>query len=94
MRTRSRAVQQVITKTHVATGDVDDGPNMLPISDDGSLDSSLGRRDSESEGGIWDGHNDDFGSNAPEGVIWDSHNDDFGPNAPEGAVLDTWYPGI
>jgi hypothetical protein len=57
MHTCSRAVQQVITKTHVATGDVDDGPNMLPISDDGSLDSSLGRRDSESEGGIWDGHN-------------------------------------
>ena len=57
MRTRSRAVQQVLTKTPVATGDVDDGPNMLPISDDGSLDSSLGRRDSESEGGIWDGRN-------------------------------------
>ncbi len=41
---------------------------MLPVLDDGSLDSSLGWQDSESEGGIWDGHNDDFAPNAPEGA--------------------------
>ena len=41
---------------------------MLPILKDGSLDSSLGQRDSESEGGIWDGHNNDFAPNAPEGA--------------------------
>jgi hypothetical protein len=68
MRNRSRAVQEVITKTPVATGDVDNCPNMLPISDDGSLDSSLSRRDSESEGDIWDGHNNDFAPKAPEGA--------------------------
>ena len=88
MCNRSRAVQQVITKTPVATGDVDDGPNMLPISDDGSLDSSLGRRDSESEGGIWDGHNNDFAPNAPEGaaperaqLIPIDFDDNIGPSA-------------
>ena len=41
---------------------------MLPVLNDGSLDSSLCRRDSESEGGIWDGHNNDFAPNAPEGA--------------------------
>ncbi len=66
MRNCNRAVQQVITKTPVTTGDVDDGPNMLPILYDGSFDSSLCRRDSESEGGIWDGHNNDFAPTAPE----------------------------
>ena len=42
--------------------------DILPISDDGSRDSSLCTRDSESEGGIWDKHNDDNVSIAPEGA--------------------------
>ena len=48
----------------------DNGPDMLPISDDGSIDidSSLYTRDSESEGGIWDYHDDDNVSIAPEGA--------------------------
>ncbi len=46
------------------------GPDMLPISDDGSIDidSSLYARDSESEGGIWGYHNDDYVSIASEGA--------------------------
>jgi hypothetical protein len=42
--------------------------HVTPVSDDGSIDSSLYSRDSESEGGIWDNqHNDDV-SIAPEGA--------------------------
>ncbi len=43
-------------------------PNLLPISEDGSVDSSLYTQDSEFEGGIWDNHNNDDVSNAPEGA--------------------------
>jgi hypothetical protein len=65
---RNRAVQRVIT-TPVNTGPVpDNDPNLLPISEDGSVDSSLYTRDSESEGGTWDNHDDDNVSNAPEGA--------------------------
>ncbi len=50
MRERNRAVQWVIA-TPVNTGPVpDNGPDMLPISDNGSVDSSLYTRESESEG--------------------------------------------
>ncbi len=68
MRECNRAVQWVIT-TPVTTGPVpDNDPNLLPISEDGSVDSSLNTRDSESEGGIWDNYDDDNVSIAPEGA--------------------------
>ncbi len=68
MRERNHAVQWVIP-TPVTPGQVpNNGPDMLPISDDGSIDSSLYTLDSESEGGIWDNHNDDNVSIAPEGA--------------------------
>ena len=68
MRERNRTVQRVIT-TPVTTGPVpDNDTNLLPISEDGSVDSSLNTRDSESEGGIWDNYDDDNVSNAPEGA--------------------------
>jgi hypothetical protein len=69
MRERNRAVQWLIT-TPVTTGLVPvNDPNLLPISEDGSVDSSLYTRDSESEGGIWDNYDDDNVSNAPEGAV-------------------------
>jgi hypothetical protein len=48
----------------------DNGPDMLTISDDGSIDidSSLYTWDSESEGGIWGYHDDDNVSIAPDGA--------------------------
>jgi hypothetical protein len=58
MRERNCAVQRVIT-TPVTTGPIPvNDPNLLPISEDGSVDSSLNTRDSESEGGIWDNYDD------------------------------------
>ncbi len=45
----------------------DDNPDMLPISDDDSVESSLYSQDSESEGGIWDNQYNDDVSIAPEG---------------------------
>ncbi len=49
---------------------IDNVPDMLPISDDGSIDidSSLYTRDSESDGGIWGYHGNDYVSIAPEGA--------------------------
>ncbi len=41
---------------------------MLPVSDDGSIDSSLYSQDSESEGGIWDNQYNDDVSMTPEGA--------------------------
>jgi hypothetical protein len=47
----NRAVQRVVT-TPVTTGPVPvHDPNLLPVSEDGSVDSSLNTQDSESEGG-------------------------------------------
>ena len=70
MRDRNRAVKKSITPP-VAT-DVDDAgevPGVAPISDDGSVDSSLFSRASESEGDIWGNNNyDDDASNAHEGA--------------------------
>jgi hypothetical protein len=61
-------VQRVIT-TPVTTGPVPvNNPNLLPVSEDGSVDSSLNTQDSECEGGIWDNYDDDNVSNAPEGA--------------------------
>jgi hypothetical protein len=70
MRDRNRAVKKSITPP-VAT-DVDDVgkvPGVAPISDDGSVDSSLLSHASESEGDIWGNNNyDDDASNAHEGA--------------------------
>jgi len=70
MRDRNRAVRKSIPSP-VAT-DVDDAgevPGVAPISDNGSVDSSLFSRASESEGDIWGNNNyDDDASNAHEGA--------------------------
>jgi hypothetical protein len=69
MRDRNRAVKKPITPP-VAT-DVDDGgevPGVAPISDDGSVDSSLLSHASESEGDIWGNNNYDDASIAHEGA--------------------------
>jgi len=64
MRDCNRAVQQSIPATTAKDADVD--PDLLPISDEDSVDSSLYSRDSESEGGIWDNPCNDDASIAPE----------------------------
>ena len=66
MRDRNRAVQQSIPAT--TAKDAEDDPDLLPISDEDSVDSSLYSRDSESEGGIWDNQYNDDVSIAPEGA--------------------------
>ena len=66
MRDRNRAVQQSIPATTVK--DADEDHDLLPISDEDSVDSSLYSRDSESEGGIWDNQYNDDVSIAPEGA--------------------------
>ena len=70
MRDRNRAVRKSIPPP-VAT-DVDDAgyvPGVAPISDNGSVDSSLFSRASESEGDIWgNNNNDDDASIAHEGA--------------------------
>ena len=69
MRDRNRAVKKSITPP-VAT-DVDDAgevPGVAPISDDGSVDSSLLSHASESEGDIWGNNNYDDASIAHEGA--------------------------
>ncbi len=53
MRDCNQAVQQNVPPI-TADKDADDNLSMLPVSDDGTIDSSLYSRDSESEGGIWD----------------------------------------
>jgi hypothetical protein len=66
MREQNHAVQRVIP-TPVNTGkDANGDPDMLPISDDDNVDSSLYSQDSESEGGIWDNQDNDNVSIAPE----------------------------
>jgi hypothetical protein len=63
MRDRNRAVKKSITPP-VAT-DVDDAgkvPGVAPISDDGSVDSSLFSHALESEGDIWGNNNYDDAS--------------------------------
>ena len=63
MRDCNRAVKKSITRP-VATDvdDVGDVPGVAPISDDGSVDSSLFSHASESEGDIWGNNNyDDAG---------------------------------
>ena len=70
MRDRNRAVRKSIPKPVLT--DLDDAgyvPGVAPISDDGSVDSSLFSRASESEGDIWGNNNyDDDASNAHEGA--------------------------
>ncbi len=62
---------------------------MIPISDDGSVDSSLYTQDSESEGGIWDNHDDDNVSNAPEGAQLIPPDDDDNNGTPMIGSLST-----
>jgi hypothetical protein len=69
MRERNRAVRKAIPKP-VAT-DLDDAgyvPGVAPISDDGSVYSSLFSRASESEGDIWGNNYDNDASNTHEGA--------------------------
>jgi hypothetical protein len=70
MRDRNCAVWKSISPPVVT--DVDDAgyvPGVAPISDNGSVDSSLFSRASESEGDIWGNNNyDDDASNAHEGA--------------------------
>jgi hypothetical protein len=77
MREHNQAV------TPVNTGkDADDNLDMLPISDDGSVDSSLYSQDSESEGGIWDNQDNDNVSIAPEIAQLIPPDDDDGNRMP------------
>jgi hypothetical protein len=69
MREHNRAVRKAIPKP-VAT-DLDDAgnvPGVAPISDNGSVDSLLFSRASESEGDIWGNNYDNDTSNAHEGA--------------------------
>jgi hypothetical protein len=68
MRDHTRAVQQAVPPPVTTVNDADVNPDMLPISDDESVDSSLYSQDSESEGGIWDIQYNDDVSIAPEGA--------------------------
>ncbi len=65
---RNQAVQQIVPPPVTTDKDADYNPSMLPVSDDGSIDSSLYSQDSESEGGIWDNQYNDDVSIAPEGA--------------------------
>ncbi len=78
----NQAVKWIIP-TPVNTGkDADDNSDMLPISDDGSVDSSLYSQDSESEGGIWENQDNDNVSIAPEGAYLIPADDDDGNRTP------------
>ncbi len=68
MRDCNHAVQQAVPTPVTTVNNADDNPDMLPISDDDSVDSSLYSQDSESEGGIWDNQYNDDVSIAPEGA--------------------------
>jgi hypothetical protein len=68
MRDHNRAVQQAVPTPVTSVNDADDDPDMFPISDDDSVDSSLNSLDSESEGGIWDNQYNDDVSIVPEGA--------------------------
>jgi len=68
MRDCNQAVKQIVPPPVTTDKDADDNPNILPVSDYGSIDSSLYSQDSESEGGIWDNQYNDDVSLAPEGA--------------------------
>ncbi len=65
MLDRNCAVQQAVPTPVTTVNNADDDPDMLPISDENSVDSSLYSQDSDSEGGIWDNQ---YNSIAPEGA--------------------------
>jgi hypothetical protein len=67
MHDRNCAVQQAVPTPVTTVKNANDNPDMLPFSDDDSVDSSLYSQDSESEGGIWDNQYNDDVSIAPEG---------------------------
>jgi hypothetical protein len=78
----NQAIQQIVPPSVTTDKDAVDDPSMLPVSDDGSIDSSLSySRDSESEGGIWDNQYNDEVSIAPEGAQLIQPDDD-GNRAP------------
>jgi hypothetical protein len=52
IRDRHHAVQQAVPTPVITVNNAGDNPDMLPISDDDSVDSSLYSQDSESEGDI------------------------------------------
>ncbi len=64
----NQAVQQIVPLPETTDKDAVNDPSMLPVFDDGSIDSSLYSQDSESEGGIWDNQYNDDISIAPEGA--------------------------
>jgi hypothetical protein len=68
MRDCNQAVQQIIHPPVTTDKNAVDDSSMLPVSDDGSIDSSLYSQDSESEGGIWDNQYNDDIAMAPEGA--------------------------
>ena len=68
MRDCNQAVKQIVPPPVTTDKDADDNPNILPVSDDGSIDSSLYSQNSETEGGIWDNQYNDDVSIAPEGA--------------------------
>ncbi len=68
MRDCNRAVQQAVPTSVTTVNNAGDDPDMLSISDDDSVDSSLYSRDSESEGGTQDNQYNDDVSIAPEGA--------------------------
>jgi hypothetical protein len=82
MRDCNQAVQQIVPPPVTTDKDADNNPSMLPVSDDGSIDSSLYSQDSESEGGIWDNQYNDDVSIAPEGAQQLISPDDDGNRAP------------
>ncbi len=76
MRDRNCAFQQAVSPPVITVNDADDDPDLLPTSDDDSVDSSLYSRDSESEGGIWDNQYNDGVSIATEGALLIPSDDD------------------
>ncbi len=68
MRDQNCAVQQAVPTPVTAVKKAADDPDMLPLSDYDSEDSSFYSRDSESEGGTWDNKYNDDVSIAPDGA--------------------------
>ena len=94
MRDRNHAVRKSIPPP--VAMDVDDAgevPGVAPISDDGSVDSSLLSHASESEGDIWGNNNyDDDASNANEGanLVPPDFNENEGVQPTPNISKDSW----
>ena len=71
MRDHNHAVKKSITPpVAMDVDDVGNVPGVAPISDDGSVDSSLFSHALESEGDIWGNNDYDDASIAHEGANW------------------------